>query len=241
MVHLDIRKPPSYVLDAVAEVIAGEAILSNNPGDVVRKWRVFYGLGLSDLAKLMEVSLSTVSDYERGRRLPGRAFLKKFIYALFKHDESRDWVVTRSLSKQLGLYVEGIVDKGDFIREVSLDEFAEYTESIVLTPVLNQVYVRGYVVVDSVKSIESMTTGEHYRLLSLGFDRAVVFTNITRGRSVMVATRVSPLKPRLVVLHGVRNVDPLAVRISELENIPLLVTTLDTSEMISRLKRLKIA
>ncbi|MEM1833385.1 MAG: helix-turn-helix domain-containing protein [Desulfurococcaceae archaeon] len=241
MIDLSSRKPPHYVLEAIAELIAGEAVLSDNPGDVVRKWRVFYGLSLTDLAKLMKVSSSTVSDYERGRRFPGRAYLKKFVNALFKHDEHRDWVITRNLSKQLGLYVEGIVDKGDFIREVSLDDFIQLTESIVLTPIVDQVYLRGYVIVDSVKSIESMTTGEHYRLLSMGFDRAVIFTNITRGRSVMVATRVSPLKPRLVVLHGVKNIDPLAIRISELENIPLLVTTLDLEETMSRLKKIKLA
>lgn len=238
---MDERKPPGYVLDEIAEVIAGEIVLSDDPGEIVRKWRSFYGLGLVDLAKSMKVSLSTVSDYERGRRLPGRIFVKKFVNALFKHDESRGWVVTKSLGKQLGLYVEGVVDKGDFQREVSLDEFVELTESMVLTPVVNQVYVRGYVVIDSVESIKSMTTGEHYRLLSLGFDKAVVFTNITRGRSVMVATRVSPIKPRIVVLHGVSIVDPLAVRISELENIPLLVTTASLEEIIAKLKKLKIA
>ncbi|MCS7127635.1 MAG: transcriptional regulator, partial [Thaumarchaeota archaeon] len=52
-------------------------------------------------------------------------------------------------------------------------------------------------------------------------------TNVTTGRSPMVAIRVFPLKPKAVVLHGpvgADSVDPLAVRISQLERIPLIVS-----------------
>ncbi|MCS6788242.1 MAG: transcriptional regulator, partial [Aigarchaeota archaeon] len=52
-------------------------------------------------------------------------------------------------------------------------------------------------------------------------------------RSPMVAIRVFPLKPKAVVLHGPVNadsVDPLAVKLSQLERIPLIVSRLPTVE-----------
>jgi putative transcriptional regulator len=49
----------------------------------------------------------------------------------------------------------------------------------------------------------------------------------------MVAVRVSNLKPGAVVLQGIRptDVDPVAIRIAEVENIPLLTTPFSAEEV----------
>jgi putative transcriptional regulator len=46
----------------------------------------------------------------------------------------------------------------------------------------------------------------------------------------MVAIRVHSLKPRMVVIHGLKEVDKLAIKLAEYEQIPLVVSNLDTAE-----------
>jgi putative transcriptional regulator len=58
----------------------------------------------------------------------------------------------------------------------------------------------------------------------------------------MVAIRVFPLKPKAVILHGPKRpdaVDELAKRLSEIERIPLILSTANSVEsMIKSLRSL---
>jgi len=57
------------------------------------------------------------------------------------------------------------------------------------------------------------------------------------GRSPLVAIRVSQLKPRMVVIHGPREVDPLAVDLAKREGILLALSGAPTEEsLIANLK-----
>jgi len=58
------------------------------------------------------------------------------------------------------------------------------------------------------------------------------------GRSPMVVIRVSPSKPSLVVLHGIKKVDKLALKLSEKEQVPIVVTQLDISQIKERLNKI---
>ena len=55
----------------------------------------------------------------------------------------------------------------------------------------------------------------------------------------MVAIRVTNLKPGVVVLHGITKdeVDPMAVKMAEVDRIPLLCTTKDLDEAIVELRK----
>jgi putative transcriptional regulator len=55
----------------------------------------------------------------------------------------------------------------------------------------------------------------------------------------MVAVRVSNLKPGAVILQGMvpEDVDPVAVRIAKVENIPLLTTPISVDEISSALNK----
>jgi putative transcriptional regulator len=54
----------------------------------------------------------------------------------------------------------------------------------------------------------------------------------------MIAIRAHPLKPAMVVYHRPEKVDELAVKLAEIENIPLIRTNLDVNVLIERLGRL---
>ena len=59
------------------------------------------------------------------------------------------------------------------------------------------------------------------------------------GRSPMIAIRVHPLKPAAVIYIQPDRIDELALKIAEIENIPLIVTDMppqDISRVMSALR-----
>ncbi|MEM2514517.1 MAG: helix-turn-helix domain-containing protein, partial [Candidatus Bathyarchaeia archaeon] len=48
--------------------IAGEIILSESPGRIMKKWRNLFELTQAEVARLMGISPSVLSDYENERR-----------------------------------------------------------------------------------------------------------------------------------------------------------------------------
>jgi putative transcriptional regulator len=74
----------------LAERIAGEITLSDDPGATLRKWRTDFGVSQTDLADHLDVSSSVVSDYESGRReSPGIGVVARIVTALLDIDERR--------------------------------------------------------------------------------------------------------------------------------------------------------
>jgi len=50
--------------EQLAKMIAGEVVLSDDPGQTLRKWREIFGVTQTDLAHQLSISPSVVSDYE---------------------------------------------------------------------------------------------------------------------------------------------------------------------------------
>jgi putative transcriptional regulator len=91
--------------------------------------------------------------------------------------------------------------------------------------------VFGYTVVDSIKAIQMLSGLDFYRIFGTTSERALVFSGVSRGRSPMIAVKISPFKPRVIVLHGLEGeMDPLAVQLAAHEGIPLAVSRLDTED-----------
>ena len=51
----------------------------------------------------------------------------------------------------------------------------------------------------------------------------------------MIAVRVHPVKPTIVVYHKPGAVDKLAIKLAERENIPLVITDLSLDELTKKL------
>ena len=62
-------------------------------------------------------------------------------------------------------------------------------------------------------------------------ERALVFLHVSTGRSPMIAVRVTPIKPAVIILHDITEVDKLAIKIAESEGIPLLTTKMSRDEI----------
>ena len=98
--------------------------------------------------------------------------------------------------------------------------------------------VKGFTLVDSVKTIETINSGDYNRLYGWSTERAIIFTGIRYGRSPMIAIRVHPVKPTVVVYHRPGSVDALAIKLADRENIPLVTTSLGIDELKKKLVKI---
>ncbi|MGQ0534863.1 MAG: helix-turn-helix domain-containing protein, partial [Methanobacteriota archaeon] len=209
----------------IAEKMAGEITLSREPGQTIKKWREIFGVSQTELAQGLGVSPSVISDYESGRRKsPGTATVKRIVNGLLAIDEKRGERTIRQYSSMMETN-ESILDIREFFVPVDARRFVESIEGQAIANEENlERQLKGYTVIDSVKAITSLTSFEYMKIYGWSSERALLFTGITYGRSPMVAIRVHPMKPALIVYHQPEKVDELALRLAKTESIPLIVS-----------------
>jgi putative transcriptional regulator len=230
-------------MDELREKIAGEITLSESPGSAMKKWREFFSITQVELAKQIKVSTSTISDYESNRRLsPGVGVIKRFVDALFTIDEAKGGDVRSSLAKFSAKSEED--DKfykiHDFASPIKAADFNRIIEGrVVANPnYLDSINLFGYTRLDSLRVILEMSPAEYPKLFGSTTERVFMFEHVSTGRSPLVVIRVAPIKPRVVVLHGVTTIDKLAIKIAQVEKIPLLITKLDVDKLYERLDKI---
>jgi putative transcriptional regulator len=221
-----------------AEKIAGEIVLSNEPGKTLRKWRQVFGVSQKELAGEMGISHSVVSDYEGGRRRsPTIATVRRVVNALLVIDERRG---SPTISKyQVREEGRAIVSMREFPVGITCLDFIDLVEGEVVwgeKALDKRVY--GYTLLDSLKVITSLTSFDYLQIYGWSQERALIFMGVEFGRSPMVAIRAHPLKPGMVVYYKPKNVDELAVRLAEIEDIPLVITEMDVDRMVKVLAKI---
>lgn len=223
------------VRDTLAKRIAGEIVLSNIPGQTMRKWRGLLEVNQIEMANALELSPSVISDYETGRRKsPGSYFVKRYVEALLDIDEARGGQYIRQLARITLDPSDVFVDIREFMAPISAMEIVEAVDGEVVScrEKLEQ-DVFGYTIVDSVKAIQMLSGLDFYRIFGTTSERALVFTGVSRGRSPMIAVKISPFKPRVIILHGLEGeIDPLAVVLARHEGIPLVISRMKTEELL---------
>jgi len=225
------------VQSSLTKKIAGEVVLSDDPGSVLRRWREEFKISQLEMARHLGVSPSVISDYESGRRSsPGSKTIKRLVEAMLEIDQSSGRGVSRRFEESFSEVIPSIRELPAGIRESA---FLKKIEGKLLTPSgTRSKSIYGYTVIDSIKAITTLDASDYLRIFGTSSERALIFTGVTYGRSPMVAIRAQPLKPALVVYVRPENVDALAVKLAELSSISLARTELDTDELIRRLERL---
>lgn len=224
--------------DQVREKIAGEITLSQEPGKTIRKWREQFKISQQDLSKHLRVSPSVISDYEAGRRKsPGIATIRKIVDAFLDIDEQNGGTILKQYS--LGQKSESIIAIKEFPVEVPAGHLVRAIDGEVLNPsVTLDRHIHGFTVIDSVRAITSLSSFDYLKIYGWSSQRALVFTGVKFGRSPMIAIRAHPLKPAMVIYQKPEQVDELAIRLAELENIPLIKTQLAIQPLVERLEGL---
>ena len=225
------------IKDAISEKIAGEITLSPKPGQTIKKWRGIFGISQTEIANFLKLSPSVISDYESGRRKsPGINTVKKIVEAFVEIDEKRGGRILHKYDSMFETQ-EGILEIMEYPYIIPAETFIKEIEGNVLTTseIGLKKNVKGFTLVDSLRTIEAINSGDYNRLYGWSTERAIIFTGIRYGRSPMIAIRVHPVKPNVVVYHKPGSVDSLAIKLADRENIPLVITNLPLEELKKRL------
>lgn len=224
----------SSMKENLAKRIAGDIILSSIPGTTLKKWREIFTISQTRIAEKLQVSPSVISDYESGRRKsPGTIFVKRFVEGIIAIDEENGGRFLRELTRLTATPTDAVLDIREFPLPVKGAAICEAVKGVVVAcKELLQRDIYGYTVIDSIRAIQTLSGADFYQLFGSTTERAVIFTNVTTGRSPMVAVRVHPLKPRMIVIHGTVNVDRLAVQLAEVERIPLVLSKIPTADAL---------
>jgi len=113
-----ISKPLLYTpewLVSFEKDAAGEIILSQYPGEVIREYRMRYGMSQEDLGELMNLRRESISRIENGAVTPTLDFIRAFIRAAALIEAIR---VERAQHKEINVYLlENIAKEFGFSRE----------------------------------------------------------------------------------------------------------------------------
>ncbi len=216
----------------VIKKLGGEIVFSNNPGETLKQWRINFNISQKELAEKIGITQSTLSDYERGRRNPGLAFIKKYIEGLINIDFEKG-------GKYIDKYFSGDKDAiivRDFEKPISIDYFLDIIEGIPITEYNSEQKIVGYTIIDSLKAIMETPIQELVKIYGSNPMRALIFLNVDTGRSTMIAVRLSGIKPGIVVLHNPNSIDPIAKKIAEKNDIPLVYTKLNKQKLRKKLE-----
>ncbi|SDM48978.1 putative transcriptional regulator [Halogranum gelatinilyticum] len=226
----------------LAQRVAGEITLSDDPGATLRKWRTDFDVSQTELAGQLDVSSSVVSDYESGRReSPGIGVVSRIVDALLDIDESRGGGRIRQYARVLSAGFESDIvhDLREYPTSVPMDRLYDAMDATELVEGDND-YVSGHTVINSIQAITRLSSDEFYRLYGQSTNRALVFTGVTRGESPLVAMRVVNPTPNAVVLHGVTEDDlwEHAPALATIDGFSLAVSTRDLDDMLDDLREL---
>ncbi|WP_122088903.1 helix-turn-helix domain-containing protein [Halalkalicoccus subterraneus] len=199
-------RPPR---EELAEKVAGEITLSDDPGATLRKWRTDFTVSQTELAEELSISSSVISDYESGRReSPGIAVVRRIVTALLDIDERRGGDRIRQYARVISAGFESdiVQDLREYPTTIPLRRFYEAIDATEVVSGTSD-RISGHTVIDSIEAITRLSSEEFYRLYGQSTNRALMFTGVTRGESPLVAMRVVNPTPNAVVLHGLREED----------------------------------
>jgi len=224
----------------LAEKMAGEITLSDSPGHALKKWRMNFEIAPGVLSERLGVSPSVISDYESGRRKsPGTAVVGKIVDTLLTTDEETGGKHIEKYSTMLFSAVDDdvIYDLHEYGSSVPLKDFSDAIGCSIICGSMDKT-IFGYTVVNSLNAIMQLSSDEFNRLYGWSTERALVFTNVSTGKSPMVAIRVTPFKPRCVVLQGIdaADVHPIVEKMAERDRITVLCTSMDVDKIVSTLR-----
>jgi len=227
-------------MQELKEKISGEITMSSDPGMAIRKWRSEFKVSQHKLAGQMGISHSVISDYESGRRKsPGINFIKRLVDTLVEIDvENGSHVISRFKPDRR---LDCIIDMGEFSDGLDEHEFIKLIQGTKLNQdkIVGKRKIYGYTVIDSVKAILSLGSEDYLKIYGWSIERALIFTNVHFGRSPMVAIRAHPLTPAMVVYQNPAKVDELAIKLADLEGIPLVSTKMTVNDMVKNIEHKK--
>src|SRR5690606_38433441 len=126
-----------------------------------------------------------ISDYEGGRRKsPGTAVVGKIVDSLLAIDEENGEKHIQKFTNMLFANVEDnvIYDIHEYGTSIPLQKFTDAIGCTLLWGSMDQI-IFGYTVVNSLNAIMQLSSDEFNRIYGWSTERAIVFTNVSTGKS----------------------------------------------------------
>lgn len=226
--------------DDLARRMAGDVVLSDDPGATLRKWRTDFDVPQTALAEQLDISPSVISDYESGRReSPGISVVRRIIDGLLDIDAEKGGEHVRRYARVLsaGFESDVVYDLREYPTAVPIEQCYDAIEATEIVSGKRNTIV-GHTVLNSIEVITRLSSQEFYRLFGQSTNRALIFTDITRGESPLVALRVVIPTPTAVILHGLTQDDlwEHAPALAKLDGYSLATTQLELNELLERLR-----
>ena len=223
--------------ERLARRIAGEIALSDMPGQSMRVWRERFRIPQILLADFLNISPSVISDYESGRRKsPGTATIRRFVMALLALDDRNGGQV---ISAFLRLMDVSLVDMNivlamsDFSAPITIGEFCKKIKCEFLTgESQSNREIYGYTLVDVERAVKELDSEAFLKLFGATTERCLLFTKVSTGRAPLIAIKSQEFKPTFIVLHGIHEVDRLAIELSEQMKIPLAISKISAIDSL---------
>lgn len=228
--------------EELARRIAGEITLSDDPGETLRKWRTDFEITQTELASELDVSSSVISDYESGRReSPGIAIVERIVTSLLDIDERRGGDQIRRYARVLsaGFQSDVVRDLREYSTPVPIKRLYDTIDAQELVSG-DRDEVTGHTVINSVEAIRRLSSEEFFRLYGQSTNRALIFTEITRGESPLVALRVVNPTPNAVIFHGIDQADlwDHAPELARVDGVSLAICSRDIDDIEAALRSL---
>lgn len=222
----------------LAEKMAGEITLSDDPGATLRKWRTDFEIAQTNLADELGVSPSVISDYESGRRdNPGIGIVRRAVEGLLGIDERNGGHHIRQYARVLsaGFDSSVVLDLREYPARIPLSRYYDQIDATELVGGTRDT-IAGHTIIDSIEAIKRLSSDEFYDLYGESTNRVLVFTNVTRGESPLVALRVVKPTPHAVVLHGLDadSVWEHAPELARADGFALATTEMELETMLER-------
>jgi putative transcriptional regulator len=128
-----------------------------------------------------------------------------------------------------------VLAMSDFSSPVTIKEFCNLLKCSVKTgKKLLDREIYGYTLVDVERAVKELNSDAFLKLFGATTERCLIFTNVNTGRAPLIAIKSQEFKPSLVILHGITEVDLLALELSEQMKIPLAVSKTGSVESLIR-------
>jgi putative transcriptional regulator len=218
--------------------MAGEIVVSDRPGETLRKWREIFQLSQKQLASLLGVNPSVVCDFEKGRRRsPGIGTVRRLVETMVSYDRAHgSRIVTNMEGQQSNSAITSIQEFAIGLPIASIVEAAGGKVLAGEEELERPIY--GYTIVDALRAITTFSGANFGQMYGWSNERALFFTGVKFGRSPMIAVRAHPVKPRMVCYIQPGSVDKLAAKLAEMERIVLVRTDLSLGQVQAGLGKL---
>ncbi len=234
------------VTSSLLRYIAGDIASNERYGIVMKKWRNFFNITQSRIAKEMNVKQSVISDYENNRRAsPGINIIRSYVLALIKIAKKEHPKEYNELLKSLNISEEkASLYKGRFKNEFNnKDIMALFNATQVIAP-KREYKFKEFVFFS--KNISSIVTNQpSYKFLKQlrsNTNRLFIFSNVKRGQIPLITiTLLSKINhtdlPKLILFQSNKfKISNLARRIAKSNNISIMITKMDNKTILDTLR-----